>query len=154
MKKALLLALASSLAACTMMGLREDRFPKGVSDEVARSVRRTAESHTLSALAALERSLNDYIQAKGKVPARLEDLVPEFLAEIPEVELGLKEHKDRSEVRYYPAAVIVGGGINGASLGDSGGWGFSYNEKRVILFVDCIHQRMDGSLWYKARGVF
>ncbi|TBR22834.1 hypothetical protein EPO15_07205 [bacterium] len=151
--KRLILVVAALTSACASLG-REDRFPKGMSDEVARSVRRSSESHTLSRLAALERSLNDYIQAKGKVPQRLEALVPEYLAEIPDVELGFKEHKDRSDVHYYPASVIVGGGINGAALGDSGGWGYAYNDKRVIVFVDCTHQRMDGSLWYKARGVF
>lgn len=151
--KRLIFILAALSSACTM-GFRDDRFPKGMSDEVSRSVRRSAESHSLSRLAALERSLNDYIQATGKVPAKLDTLVPEFLAEIPDVELGFKEHKDRSDVHYYPASVIVGGGINGAALGDSGSWGYAYNDKRVILFIDCTHQRMDGSLWYKARGVF
>lgn len=153
MKKALLLAVTAALAACSFM-MREDRYPRGMSDEVARSVRRTAESHTLSRLAALERSLNDYIQAKGRIPAKLEDLVPEYIAEVPDVEMGLKEHKDRSEVAYYPASVIVGGGLNGAALRDTGGWGYAYNERRVIVFVDCTHARMDGSVWYKARGVF
>lgn len=151
--KRLILVLTVLASGCAFMA-REDRFPKGMSDEVARSVRRTAESHTLSRLAALERSLNDYIQAKGKVPAKLEELVPEYLAEIPDVEMGLKEHKDRSEVRYYPASIIAGGAVNGAALGDSGGWGYAFNDRRVIVFVDCTHQRMDGSLWYKARGVF
>lgn len=151
--KRLILVVAALTSACSFMG-REDRFPKGMSDEVARSVRRTAESHTLSRLAALERSLNDYIQATGKVPSKLESLVPEYLAEIPDVEMGVKDHKDRSDVHYYPASVIVGGGINGAALGDSGAWGYAFNDKRVIVFVDCTHQRMDGSLWYKARGVF
>lgn len=141
------------LGACAYQ-TREERFPKGMSDDVARSVRRSAESQTLSRLASLERSLNDFIQAKGRIPAKLAELVPEYLAQVPDVELGMKEHKDAPDVHYYPASVIVGGGINGAALSDSGGWGYVHNDRQVIVFVDCTHARMDGSLWYKARGVF
>ena len=153
MRIAWLVCAAALASACAFIS-REYRFPKGMSDEVARSVRRSAESQTLSRMAALERSLNDFIQAKGRIPDRLSELVPEYIAGIPETELGLKAHKDTSETRYYPPAVIVGGGINGSALGDSGGWGYAYNERQVIVFVDCTHQRMDGSLWYKTRGVY
>ena len=153
MKRSILVALAAALAACAFAS-REERFPKGMSDDVARSVRRSAESQTLSRMASLERSLNDFIQAKGRIPAKLTELVPEYLAQIPDVELGMKEHKDSADVQYYPAAVIVGGGINGAALSDSGGWGYAHNDRQVIVFVDCTHARMDGSLWYKTRGVF
>ncbi|MBI3300388.1 MAG: hypothetical protein HYZ75_19655 [Elusimicrobia bacterium] len=153
MRPTLILVTAALLSSCAFMA-SEERFPKGMSDEVVRSTRRTAESHTLSRMAALERSLNDYIQAKGKIPDKLTELVPEYIGEIPEAELGIKEHKDTEETRYYPPSVIVGGGINGSALGDSGGWGYAFNERQVIVFVDCTHQRMDGSLWYKTRGVY
>ena len=149
----LIVFVAALTAACSWLP-REERFTKGMSDEVALSSRRTLESHTLSRLAAIERSLNDYIQAKGRVPAKLSELVPEYLAEIPDTELGVSAHRDSSEVRYYPASVIAGGGINGAAITDSGGWGYVHNDRQVIVFVNCTHQRMDGSLWYKARGVY
>ncbi|MBI5594480.1 MAG: hypothetical protein HY928_00170 [Elusimicrobia bacterium] len=149
----LIVFIAAGAAACSFLS-KDERFTKGMSDEVALSSRRTLESHTLSRLAALERSLNDYIQAKGRIPAKLTDLVPEYLAEIPDAEVGLASHRDTSEVRYYPASVITGGGINGAAIDDSGGWGYAYNDRQVIVFVNCTHQRMDGSLWYKSRGVY
>lgn len=149
----LIVFIAAGAAACSFMP-KEERFTQGMSDEVALSSKRTLESHTLSRLAAIERSLNDYIQAKGRIPAKLNELVPEYLAEIPDAEVGFKSHRDSSEVHYYPAAVIAGGGINGAAIDDSGGWGYAHNDRQVIVFVNCTHKRMDGSLWYKARGVY
>src|SRR5258708_1944688 len=46
------------------------------------------ESRTLSGLATLENGVNDYIKDQGKIPEKLEDLVPQYLAQIPLVELG------------------------------------------------------------------
>ncbi|MFC1679302.1 hypothetical protein ACFL2T_03745 [Elusimicrobiota bacterium] len=153
-KGLLILALGACVAGCGGMFGR-DRLGADMSDDVAMSVRRSVESNTLSRLAALERSLNDFIQAKGRIPVRLNELIPKYLAEIPEVELGLRrEHKDRNDVAYYPVAVISDGQINGALIEDTGGWGYVFNESQVIVFVDCTHKRMDGSYWYKTRGVF
>jgi hypothetical protein len=123
-------------------------------DEIAASERRSLESHTLSRLAALERSLNDFVQREGRVPASLDELVPKYLAGIPEVELGSRRHNESNQVTYYPAEAIVDGQVNGALLKDTGGWGFVSNGRQVILFVDCVHKMMDGSFWYQARGVY
>jgi hypothetical protein len=125
-----------------------------VSSEVALSDRRMQESMTLSRLAAIERSLNDFIQAKRRIPQALDELVPEFLAEIPEVVLGIRGINDTRSVRRYPPETIQDGQINGALLDNTGGWGYVYNRDQVIVFVDSTAKRLDGSLWYKARGVY
>ena len=147
-------AACALLAGCVTFSSSRDPVSRQVSNEVALSDSRAHESLTLSNLAALERSLNDYIQAKKRIPAKLTELIPDYLAEIPETSLGLREHGDSKEVRYYPGSVILEGQINGALLDDKGGWGYAFNDTQVIVFVDCTHKRLDGSLWYRARGVF
>ncbi len=142
------------LAVSGCASLKTETFGGDSSDDIERSERMSLESRTLSRLAALERSLNDFIQAEGRVPKRLEDMVPKYLAEIPEVETGIRRHKENGGVRYYPADLIMDGQVNGARLKDTGGWGFVRNEERVIVFVDCTHPMMGGSPWYQARGVY
>jgi hypothetical protein len=114
---------------------------------------RAYESSTLVALAALERSINDFVQARRRIPRTLNELVPDYLAEIPTIELGIKGYKPTADVAYYPAETIVDGRINGAALDDTGGWGYAFNDRQVIIFVDCARKRMNGTLWYEARGV-
>lgn len=153
MRRYVIPAAAFLFSACGALMLR-DPVSTGVASEVAQSERMTLESRTRSSLAALERSVNDYIQAKGEVPQRLESLVPEYLAEIPEVVTGVRGHKDTSAVRYYSEEVISDGRINGALIEDSGGWGYVHSAEQVILFVDCTHKSMDGTLWFRVRGVY
>lgn len=152
MRPAKVAALAALLGAsgCSF-GVRSDRVAKEVTTDVERSERMALESHTRSRLAAIERSLNDYIQAEGRIPSKLGALVPKYLAEIPEVELGIAAHRETGSVKLYPAELIVDGQINGAALSDTGGWGYVHNERRVIVFVDCTHKTMRGKLWYQSR---
>jgi len=153
MKRVIGIVLAAASAGCSMhyfdAGLNRDS-----SQQVMESDRRTLESHTLSSLAAIERSLNDFAQRHHRIPKTLNELVPDFLAEIPAVELGLKGYKNTSEVSYYDASVIIDGEINGAAIDDKGGWGYAHNDRQVIVFVDSTRKRMDGTLWYRARGVY
>ncbi|MFH1726358.1 MAG: hypothetical protein ABII00_17240 [Elusimicrobiota bacterium] len=153
MRRAFCVFIGASLIGCAV-ATREDRITRDMSDEVARSERGAFESHTRARLAALERSLNDFIRAEGRIPASLDELVPQYLAEIPEVELGVAGHKDTSAVVYYDQDVISDGQVNGALLRDSGGWGYVFSDRQVVVFIDCTHKRMDGEFWYKARGVY
>lgn len=153
MRRLLVALAAAAFSGCAWLGHR-DPIGRSISREVELSERSTLESHTRSRLAAIENALNGYIRAKGRVPRRLDELVPDHIAEIPEVVLGLKAHKDSSAVRYYPSAVIQGGQINGSAIDDTGGWGYAFTDKRVIVFVDCTHTSLDGTLWYQMRGVY
>ena len=147
------LCLAGALAGCAPLG-PQDPASRRISDEVAVSERSSRGSVTISNLAMLERSINDFIHAKGRIPARLDELIPDYIAGIPEVTLGDRRHDDSKKVRYYPASVIQEGQINGAAIEDTGGWGYAFDDKQVIIFVDCTHKRPDGGLWYRARGVY
>lgn len=143
-----LTAIALMFSSCAGF-FGQDRVGWGVSAEVARSDRISNESLTLSRLTALESGLSDYVRAKGKVPDRLDVLIPEYLAEIPEVILGIKGHRDTNEVHYYSPDVILGGVVNGAAIKDRGGWGYAFNGQRVIIFADCTHQAASGRPWYQ-----
>lgn len=147
MRRLLLVGLAAA-AGCL---LPKDR---PISKEIANSERAVSESHTRSRLAALERSLNDFIRAKRRIPEDLHELVPDYLAEIPEASLGLSAHRDTAQVLYYPPEVIQNGQVDGTRISDGGGWGYVHNGRQVIVFVDCTHQRMDGVLWFRTRGVY
>lgn len=153
MRRTALLALAAVLTGCSYL-MPKDPISSWVSSEVARSERLSLESRTLSSLAAIERSLNDYIRAKKGIPGKLDLLLPEYLAEIPAVVTGVLGHKDSSRVRYYQAGIISGGQVDGARIDDTGGWGYVYNDHQVIVFVDCTHKTMKGMLWYQMRGVY
>jgi len=149
----LLVLVVMSLSACGYV-YRKDSIDKGISPEVEASELRVLESHTLSRLAAIERSLNDFIRGEGRIPKKLNELVPRYIAEIPEVELGYRGHRPNDEIRYYGSSVIVDGQINGAMLDDTGGWGYAFNDRRVIIFVDSTRKRADGTPWYRSRGVY
>ncbi|PCI38997.1 MAG: hypothetical protein COB53_03940 [Elusimicrobia bacterium] len=153
MKDAVVIVLAVVLSGCSAQVFNM-KLDQGQSLEVAASERRAFESQTLVSLAALERSINDYVQSRRQIPKKLDELVSDFLAEIPTVELGIKGYKPTAKVAYYPASVIVDKQINGAALDDTGGWGYTFNDRQVIVFVDCTRKRMNGTLWYQARGVY
>lgn len=145
-------AAAAALACGCLSG--EPRARRGqpdISEVVTRSERGAIETSNLARLAALERSLNDFVVGEGRIPKTLDELVPKYLAEIPEVG-GLRGHKDSALVRYYPSSVISDGIINGSLLKDSGGWGYAFNDSQLIVFVNCTHKSMAGQLWYQARG--
>jgi len=157
--RAAALAAAALLSGCSWSLMRGEGGRAAVpardaNDEIRRSERSASESHTISRLSAIERSINDFIQAEHRIPNSLDDLIPKYIAEIPEAELGVRSHKDSNIVRYYPREIIVGGQVNGSRLKDTGGWGYVHNDRQVIIFVDCIHKMMDGKFWYQARGVY
>ncbi|MBI5630981.1 MAG: hypothetical protein HY921_08865 [Elusimicrobia bacterium] len=115
---------------------------------------RTRELRTISGLAKLEASLSDYYKAEKHIPKALEDLIPKYLAEMPMAETGVRGHKDTTEVRIYGFDVLRGGQIDGSRLKDTGGWGYVYNDRQIVVFVDCTHKSSSGRPWYQERGVY
>lgn len=150
MRKLLFLA-AAALAACG--GLR-DEAARELDATFKSSELQVKESRTLASLGKLEASLADYAKHEGKVPQRLEDLIPKYLAEMPAVELGLRAHRDASGAKTYPGSVLRGGQVDGTRIGDSGRWGYVFTEERAVVFVDCSHLSSRGKPWYQERGVY
>lgn len=146
-----LLAATAAFTACA--GAREDAA-RDLDATFRNSENQVKESRTLAGLGRLEASLADHAKHENKVPAKLEDLIPKYLAEMPAVELGLREHKDTGAARNYPSSVLRGGQIDGTRIGDTGKWGYAFTEDRVVVFVDCTHLTRRGKPWYQERGVY
>ncbi len=151
MRKAALLALAATLAGCSFLSSR-DSAKDELDAEIERSDRSERESRTITALSLIERSVDDYYHHEGKIPEKLDKLVPKYLAEIPQADTGVRGHASSSAVRYYPATVIRDGVVDGARLKDSGAWGYVFNNRRVIVFVDCTHPNSRQRPWYREAG--
>ncbi len=129
-------------------------------DESARELERNfqdSESHikeirTLSALAALENAVSDYVKGEGRIPENLSQLIPKYLAEIPSVDIDVPRHQETNAVRAYPASILRDGLIDGTKLADTGLWGYVHNDRQVVVFVDCTHPSSRGRPWYQERG--
>lgn len=143
---------AALLAGCLTME-REDatRDLDEKSGEVEAAVK---ESRTLTGLATIEAALADFYKTERRIPRKLDELVPKYLASVPAVEIGVRGHRDTETVRSYSGEVIRDGQIDGSRIDDTGKWGFAQNERQVIIFVDCTHQNSKGVPWYQVRGVF
>lgn len=152
-KWGLVVAAAAAFCGCrAVMG--RDEISVQVDNEVRDSERQVRESRTLSSLAKIEASLSDYIKIEKRIPARLEWLIPKYIAEIPSVEIGIKGHSETSEVKVYPPDILRDGRISGARLMDTGKWGYVFNDRQVVIFVDCTHKSARGRPWYQERGVY
>jgi hypothetical protein len=147
-----------ALSVLTVSGCRAVTGRDDVAREVESDVRnfegQVRESRTLSNLAKIEASLADYIKLEKRIPEKLEWLIPKYLAEIPSVDLGLKGHEETSLVKVYPADVLRDGQISGTRILDTGKWGYVFNDRQVVVFVDCTHKSSRGRPWYQERGVY
>lgn len=142
---------AALLSGCRgMLGEAVSPEVEADADEVERKAK---EVQTISAIAKIEESIAAYVKAERKIPERLEDLVPKYLGEIPPV-TGAGKHRETSAVRIYPANTLRDGHVDGTRLRDSGRWGYVYNDRQVIVFVDCTHKASSGRAWYLERGGF
>ncbi len=110
------------------------------------------ESSTLTSLALLEASVGTFTRDKGRPPARLEDLVPDHIGQLPVVELGLAAHPDAAEAFNYGPGVLENGALREGMLRDSGRWGYAVEGGSARVFVDCTHESSRGRPWFKERG--
>ncbi len=150
-KTSFILAAVAAFLGCG--GVRDDSA-RDLDASFRSSENQVKESRTLASLGKLEASLADHTKHEKKIPARLEDLIPKYLAEMPAVELGLREHRDSSAAKNYPTSVLRGGQVDGTRIGDTGKWGYVFTEDRVVVFVDCTHLSRRGKPWYQERGVY
>ena len=130
----------------------DDESVNEVEREVRASERQAKEIHTLSYLAKLEEGVNAYYQSENKIPEKLQRLIPHYIAAIPSVETGA--HRENGTITIYPRDVLRDGQIDGSKLKDTGGWGYVFSERQVVIFIDCTHKSSSGQPWYRARGVY
>lgn len=144
-------AAAAAVAGCSFLAFR-DTAKDELGAEIERSDRAEREGRTVTALSLLERSVDDYYHHEGRVPSTLDRLVPQYLGEIPQADTAVRGHGASSVVRYYPSNVIRDGVVDGTRLKDSGAWGYVYNNRQVIVFVDCTHPNSRRRPWYREVG--
>lgn len=155
MKRALCLSLIAALpAGCQSASKLDAAISREVEQDVREVDRRVKETRTLSSLAKLEDSIGDYHKNERRIPPTLESLIPKYLAGIPTVEIGARGHKDTAEVKAYRSDILRGGQIDGSKLRDTGRWGYVYNDRQVVVFIDCTHKSSRGRPWYQERGVY
>jgi hypothetical protein len=144
------------LGALTIMGCRgasvRDYSARELERNFEDSDRQVRQSRTLSSLAQLETALESFVQHERRIPERLEELVPKYLAEIPSVDTGIKGHEESATVEYYPTNILEDGLLDGTRLRDRGRWGYVHNDAQVVIFVDCTHPSPRGKPWYQERG--
>lgn len=149
---ALAAAFAAGLAGCSMLTGRDDGsadFEKETSADEAR----VREDKARSDLGRLEASIADYYKMEKKIPVRLDVLIPKYLAAIPPLDLPACGGESE-KVQYYPAEVLRGGQVDGSRIRGSGRWGYVFNDRQVIVFVDCLKPSSQGVPWYQVRGVY
>jgi hypothetical protein len=146
-------AWALSFSACGV-GTTRDNSIREVDERVRQLDTEAGENRTLAALAKMEESLNNYIQNEKKIPGTIEEMIPKYLAEMPTVEINVRGHHDNDKVKVYPATILRDGAVDGTKLKDTGYWGYVFNDRQVVVFVDCTHKSRRGRAWYLERGVY
>ncbi|MDE2040333.1 MAG: hypothetical protein KGO96_09655 [Elusimicrobia bacterium] len=144
----LTLLVVAALAGCADAPLDSGRRSDDVDRTVSAVEAGARESRTLASLAKIEESLAAYIGSEKRIPETLDVLVPQYLAAIPPVELGVRGHRDTNRVELYPQSLLRDGQIDGSRLKDTGRWGYVHNDHQVVVFIDCTHRSPSGTPWY------
>jgi len=132
----------------------------GVKDEASTELERTflesevqvRESRTRSSLIEMESALSSFVKQERRIPDKLDELIPKYMAAIPAVDIGAGGHRETSDVKYYRSDLLRDGQIDGTKLQDSGKWAYVHNDRQVVIFVDCTHPNSRGRPWYQERG--
>ena len=97
----------------------------------------------------METALASFVKGERRIPERLDELVPKYLAEIPSVDIAVGGHHETNAVKYYASDLLRDGQIDGTKLKDTGKWGYVHNDRQVVIFVDCTHPSSRGQPWYQ-----
>lgn len=153
MKKLILTACAVLLTAGCGGMFAKDEAAADFDKETSANEARVKEDRVRSSLAQLEARLSDYTKTEKKIPAKLEKLVPKYLAEIPSLDLPVCGH-ETSKVEVYPPEILRDGQVDGSRLRGTGRWGYVFTDDRIVIFVDCLKPSLRGVPWYQERGVY
>lgn len=153
--KSLLLTAAAVLvlSGCAGMFGGKDEASADFDKETSANEARVKEDRVRSSLAQLEARMSDYTKTEKKIPAKLEKLVPKYLAEIPALDLPVCG-RESSKVEVYSPEILRDGAIDGSRLRGSGHWGYVFTSDRIVIFVDCLKPSLRGVPWYQERGVY
>ncbi|MEK7232456.1 MAG: hypothetical protein AAB268_01460 [Elusimicrobiota bacterium] len=153
MKNLILTAFAAFLTAGCAGMFSKDEAAADFDKETSANEARVKEDRARSSLAQIEARLSDYTKTEKKIPARLELLVPKYLAEIPSLDLPVCG-SESSRVEVYPPEILRDGQVDGSRLLGTGRWGYVFTDDRIVIFVDCLRTSLRGVPWYQERGVY
>jgi len=137
---------------CTRMFVK-DEAAADFDTETSANEARVKEERVRSSLAQLEARLSDYTKTEKKIPAKLELLVPKYLAEIPALDLPICG-RESNKVEVYSPEFLRDGQVDGSRIRSTGRWGYVFNDYQVVIFVDCLKPSLRGVPWYQERGVY
>lgn len=152
MRMLALAVLTASLSGCSTLFAR-DEAAADFEKETSAAEMRIKEERVRSLLGRFEESIADYYKTEKRIPEKLELLIPKYLAEIPSLDLPACGH-ETEKVEIYPPDILRGGQVDGSHLKGTGRWGYVYNDRQVVIFVDCLKSSSRGIPWYQERGVF
>lgn len=150
----IVLLLAASCAGCGFLTGAGELGPRSDFErEAGAADLRVREDRAKAGLVQLESAIADYVKSQKSVPPSLEALVPRYIAEIPTMDLPACGRETDRVVSYGPD-VLRGGQVDGSRIKGGGGWGYVYNDDRVVVFVDCVKPSSRGTPWYQERGAY
>lgn len=153
MRLLLPIVAVAALAGCASLTGASEMGPSDFDKDASAADLRVREDRARAGIAKIEASISDYVKTEKRIPAKLEELVPKYLAELPTLNIpGCGRETDRAE--SYGTEVLRGGQVDGSRLKGTGRWGYVYNDERVVVFVDCVKPSSRGIPWYQERGVF
>ena len=153
MKRILALTLLASCSLGCSSLFSKDEASADFDRETSAAEARIKEDKVRSSLGRFEASIADFYKAEKRIPERLDQLVPKYLAEVPSLDLPVCG-RETDKVQVYPADILRGGQVDGSRLKGTGRWGYVYNERQVVIFVDCLKSSSHGVPWYQERGVY
>ncbi|OGR96349.1 MAG: hypothetical protein A2V88_14520 [Elusimicrobia bacterium RBG_16_66_12] len=144
--------LAASFSGCAGL-FAKDEAAADFDKETSAAEARIKEDRVRSALGRFEESIADFYKTEKRIPERLDQLVPKYLAEVPSLDLPACG-RETEKIQVYPADILRGGQVDGSRLKGTGRWGYVHNERQVVIFVDCLKPSSRGIPWYQERGLF
>jgi hypothetical protein len=151
---ALAVLAGGALSGCAnMLGMPKDEASVDFDRETRADDVRVREDKTRSDLGRIEAAISDYYKEKSAIPNKLDQLIPRYLAAVPPLDVP-ECGKETDRVEYYPADILRGGQVDGSRLRGSGRWGYVFNGRRVVIFVDCLKRSSGGVPWYQVRGLY
>ncbi len=144
---------AMIFSSCAGMFGGRDEASQEFDKETSANEARVKEDRVRSSLAQLEARMADYTKTEKKIPAKLERLVPKYLGEIPSLDLPVCG-RESNQVETYSADVLRDGQVDGSRIRGTGRWGYVFNDRQIVIFVDCLKPSLRGVPWYQERGVY
>lgn len=153
MKKLILTGFVALMTAGCGGLFAKDEAAADFDKETSANEAKVKEDRVRSSLAQFETRLSDYTKTEKKIPAKLERLVPKYLAEIPSLDLPVCG-RESNKVEVYPPEILRDGQVDGSRLRGTGHWGYVFTDDRIVIFVDCLKPSLRGVPWYQERGVY